>query len=225
MIEPIQSERASPVLLVPKKEGTLRFCVDFRRLNALTIPDTYPVPRMEDCIDSLGEARLFTTLDALWGYWQVPIVERDTDNTTFTSHMGTLHYKRMPFRLCNAPVTFRRALDIFLSGVCWKTCLVYIYVEVIFSKTVEDHFEEVSQVLTHLKGAGVKLELKKFFSFYQAAQGARRAERAEHLGHVITPERLRRTGKPLARCERQALLSRSRNCAVSYAHETCTDPS
>ena len=69
VIEPAQSEWASPVLLAPKKDGTLRFCVDFRRLNTLTIPDTHPLPRMEDCIDSLGEARLFTTLDALWGYW------------------------------------------------------------------------------------------------------------------------------------------------------------
>ena len=77
--------------------GTLRFFVDFRRLNALTIPDNYPLPQMEDCIDSLGKARLFTTLDALWGYWQVPIAERDRYKTTFTSHMGTFRYKRMPF--------------------------------------------------------------------------------------------------------------------------------
>ena len=88
VIKPAQSE-SSPVLLAPKKDGSLRFCGDFRRLNALTIPDTYPLPRMEDCIDSLGEARLFTNFDALWGYWQVPIAERDRDKATFTSHMGT----------------------------------------------------------------------------------------------------------------------------------------
>ena len=95
MIELVQSEWASPVLLAPKKEdGTLRFCIDFRRLNTVTISDTYPLPRMEDCFDSLGEARLFTTLDALWGYWQVSIAECDRDKTTFTTHMGTFRYKR-----------------------------------------------------------------------------------------------------------------------------------
>ena len=77
VIEPAQSEWASPVLLVPKKDGTMRFCVDFRRLNSITIPDTYPLPRMDDCIDSLAGAKVFSTLDALWGYWQVPIAEED----------------------------------------------------------------------------------------------------------------------------------------------------
>ena len=166
------------MLLTPKKDGTLRFCVDFRLLNALTIPDTYPLPRMEDCIDSLGEARLFTTLDALWGYWQVPIAERDRDKTTFTSHMGTFRYKRMPFGLRNAPATFQRTLDIMLSDVRWKTCLVYIDDVVIFSKTEEEHFAQVSHVLTFLEEDGVKLKLKKCFFFHQ---------RVEYLGHVITP--------------------------------------
>ena len=96
VIEQAQSEWASRVLLAPKKDGTLRFCVDFQSLNALTIPDTYPLPRMEDCIDSLGEARLFITLDALWGYWQVQIAERDRYKTTFTSHMGTFATSECP---------------------------------------------------------------------------------------------------------------------------------
>ena len=181
VIEPAQSEWASPVLLAPKKDGNLRFCVDFRRLNALSIPDTYPLPRMEDCIDSLGEARLFTTLVALWGYWQVPIAERDRDKTTFTSHMGTLRYTHMPFGLRNAPTTFQRALDIILSVVRSKKCLVYIDDVVIFSETEKEHFTQVSHVLTLLEEAGVKLKLKKCFFFHQ---------RVEYLGHVITPGRL-----------------------------------
>ena len=169
------------MLLAPKKDGNLRFCVDFRRLNALTIPDTYPLPRMEDCIDSLRKARLFTTMDALWGYWQVPIAERDLDKTTFTSHLGTFRYKRMPFGLRNAPATFQRALDIILSGVRWKTCRVYIDGVVIFSKKEEEHFARASHVLTLLEEAGVKLKLKKCFFFHQ---------RVKYLGHVITPGRL-----------------------------------
>ena len=166
VIGPAQSQWDSTVLQAPKKDGTLRFCADFWRLNALTIPDTYPLPQMEDCLDILGEARLFTTLEALWGYWQVPIAELDRNETTFTSHMGTLRYKRMPFGLRNAPTTFQRALDIILSGVRWKTCLIYIDDVVIFSKTEEEHFAQVIHVLTLLGEAGVKLKLKKCFFFH-----------------------------------------------------------
>ena len=89
VIEPAQSEWASPVLLAPKKDGTMRFCIDFRRLNATTIPDTYPLPRIDDCIDSLSHAKVFSMLDELWGYWQIPIADKDRDKTTFTSHVGT----------------------------------------------------------------------------------------------------------------------------------------
>ena len=113
--------------------------------------------------------------------WQVPIAERDRDKTTFTSHMGTVRYKRVPFGLRNAPATFQRALDIILSGVRWKTCLVYIDDVVIFSKTEEEHFAQVSHVFTLLEEAGVKLKLNKCFFFHQ---------RVEYLGHVITPGRL-----------------------------------
>ena len=163
---------------------------------------------MEDCIDSLGEARLFTTLDALWGYWQVPIAERDRVKTTFTSHMGTFRYKRMPFGLRNAPATFQRALDIILSGVRWKTCLVYIDDVVIFWKTEEEHSAQVSHVLTLLEEAGVKLKLKKCFFFHQ---------RVEYLGHVITPGRLSVANDAKATCAyaRPPSPSRSRNCAAS----------
>ena len=146
---------------------------------------------MEDCIDSLGEARLFTTLDALWGYWQVPIAERDLDKTTFTSHIGIFRYKRMNLGLRNVPATFQRALDIFLSCVRWNTCLVYIDDLVIFSKTEEEHFTQVSHVLDLLEEAGVKLKLKKCFFFRQ---------RVEYLGHVITPGRLSVANDAKATC-------------------------
>ena len=108
VIELAQSEWASPVVLVPKPDGTLRFCVDYRRLHAITVRDTYPLPRMDECIDSLGEANVFTTLDCNSGYWQIPVAAKDQDKTTITCQEGTYRYKRMPFGLTNAPATFQR---------------------------------------------------------------------------------------------------------------------
>ena len=90
MIDPAQSEWASPVLLAPKKDGAQRFCIELRRLNASKIPDAYPLPRSDDCIDSLAGAKVFTLLDTLWGYWQVPIAEEDREKTAFTSHKSNL---------------------------------------------------------------------------------------------------------------------------------------
>ena len=126
VIERSTSEWESPIVLAPTPDGTLRFCVDYRRLNAMTIPDTYPIPRMDDCIDSLGDAKIFTTLDANCGYWQLNVDKPDQDKTTFISHSGTYRYVRMPFGLRNAPATFQRCLDILLSELRWKTCLVYL---------------------------------------------------------------------------------------------------
>jgi Reverse transcriptase (RNA-dependent DNA polymerase) len=124
VIEPATCEWVSPIVLVPKPDGTLRFCVDYRRLNMITVPDTYPLPRMDECIDSIGDAVVFTTLDCNSGYWQIPVHPGDRAKTTFTSHYGTCRFLRLPFGLRNAPAIFQREIEIILSGVKWKTCLV-----------------------------------------------------------------------------------------------------
>ena len=117
VIEPTNTEWASPVVLVPKKDGSQRFCVDYRRLNAKTLADSYPLPRMDGCIDSLGDAGVFTTLDCNSGYWQIPVAPEDREKTTFTTHMGTFRHLQMPFGLHGALATFQSALDIILSRV------------------------------------------------------------------------------------------------------------
>ena len=181
VIEPCTSEWASPVVFAPKKDGSTRFCVDYRRLNAVTKPDVYPLPRMDDCLDSLGDAMIFTTLDANSGYWQLPVAEEDRDKTTFTTFAGTFRYKRMPFGLRNAPATFQRALDIILSGVRWQTCLIYLDDVIIFSKDIESHLKDVDEVLRLLHQAGVTLKLKKCSWF---------TKKVHYLGHDITPGKL-----------------------------------
>ena len=111
------AEWASPVVFVPKKDGTMGFCVDYRKLNAVTVRDSYPLPCRDECIDSLSHATFFTTLDCNSGYQQVEIAEVERDKTTFASHSGLYRFLSMPFSLKNAPATFQRAVDIILSRV------------------------------------------------------------------------------------------------------------
>ncbi len=181
VIEPTSSEWAAPVLFVPKKDGKLRFCIDYRKLNEATVKDSYPIPRMDDCLDSLGEATIFTGLDAYSGYWQMNVAKKDRHKTAFTCHAGTFQCVRMPFGLTNAPATFQRGLDMVLSKYKWKTCLVYLDDVIIYSKTVKDHINHVDEVLTCLREAGITLKISKcsFFS-----------DKIEYLGHVIKPGRL-----------------------------------
>lgn len=181
VIEPAASEWASPVVIVPKSDGNWRFCVDYRKLNSITVKDSYPLPRMDECIDSLGDAKYFSTLDCNSGFWQIPIREEDRDKTTFTCHAGTYRFKKMPFGLCNAPATFQRTLDIILARYRWKSCLIYLDDIIVFSKTIKDHIGHVRDVLTALQNAGASLKLKKCSFFTQSVQ---------YLGHVIRPGRL-----------------------------------
>ena len=178
VIEPSNSAWASPVVIIPKPDGSLRFCVDYRRLNALTIRDSYPLPRMDECIDSLGEATVFTTLDANAGYWQMPLAHRDRAKSAFVCHSGLYEFVRMPFGLKNAPASFQRALDLILAGFKWKTCLVYIDDVIIFSRTAEEHLVHLSDVLEALQAAGITLKFAKCDFF---------TDTVKYLGHVIKP--------------------------------------
>jgi transposase InsO family protein len=181
VIEPANSEWASPVVLITKKDGSVRFCVDYRKLNALTVKDTYPLPRMDECLDSLGDAVLFTTLDCNSGYWQIPVTDEDKDKTAFVTHCGVHRFTRMPFGLCNAPATFQRALDMLLAKVKWKFALVYLDDVIIYSRSLEDHLVHVDYVLRLLRNAGISLKLQKC-NFFQP--------RVDYLGHVVTPGKL-----------------------------------
>ena len=117
VIELSQSPWASPVVLVRKKDVTNRFCVDYRRLNAITVKDAYPLPRVEDCLDTMAGAAWFSSMDLASGYWQLDIKEENKEKTAFTTHTGLYQFTRMSFGLCNAPATFERVMEVVVRGL------------------------------------------------------------------------------------------------------------
>ena len=161
VIEPASGPWSAPVVLIPKPDGSIRFCIDYRKLNAVTENDSYALPRVDDCLDSLGEARYFTTLDANCGYWQIDVNETDREKTAFTCHKGLYQFKRMPFGLMTAPATFQRAIDVVLSSVRFQCALTYLDDIVVYSPTFDKHLEDLSTVLQLLQAAGVSLKRAK----------------------------------------------------------------
>ena len=182
VIRPSNSPWASPVVMVKKKDGSLRFCIDFRQLNAATIKDTHPIPRIDDLLDALHGARWFSTLDLKSGYWQIPIQEQDKENTAFRTSGGQLfEFNQVPFGLCNAPATFSRLMDRVLAGLHWETCLFYLDDIVVFAATWEEHLARLRQVFEWLRHAQLKLGAEKC-TFA--------AKEASYLGHWVTSEGL-----------------------------------
>ena len=132
-IEPGQSPWASLVVLVRKKDSSLRFCVDYRKLNNVTRFDAYPLPRVDETLEALGGAKFFTTLDLLSGYWQVGLTPEARLKSAFCVRSGLYLWNVMPFGLCNAPSTFERLRETVLQGLQWNTCLIYLDDIVIFA--------------------------------------------------------------------------------------------
>jgi hypothetical protein len=181
VIEPSDAEWSSPVVLIPKTDGSLRICVDYRSLNAVTQRDDNPLPRLEECIDSLGNARFFMTLDCNAGFWQIGVHPESRDKTSFKCQAGFFRFRRMPFGLRNAPVTFQRVLGLILSGVRYDFAFVYLDDIIVFSSSFSQHMARLSTVLKLLSDANISLKLKKcHFAKSEVA----------YLGHMIRPGQL-----------------------------------
>lgn len=149
----------SQCLLVPNPDGTFRFCTEYRRVNAVTVPDSYLLPCMEDCVDNVGSAHLVSKLDMLKGYWQVPLTSRASEISAFVTPDTFLQYTAMAFVLRNAPVTFQPLVNIVLADVTY--CSAYLDDLVIYSMSWHEHVASLKTVFESLSNASLTLNLAK----------------------------------------------------------------
>ena len=175
IIVPSSSPWTSPLVPVRKKDGSLRLCVDYRRLNQMTQEDRYPMPRVEELLEQLGSARFITTLDLTKGYYQVSVHPDDREKTAFMGPMGKFQFVRMPFGLKGAPTTFQRLMDVVL-GPCASFARAYIDDIVVFSSTWTDHLRHLEEVFTRLMEAGLKAKPTKC---------AIAMDHCSYLGHIV----------------------------------------
>ena len=181
-IRPCESPFSSPVQLIPKKDGKIRFCIDFRALNENLINDVYPIARIDDALSMLGSGSFFSSLDIANAYWHIPLHPDDQQYTAFSSADGLFCWIVLPFGLKNAPAIFARFMDTIMSGLKWRNCLVYFDDILVFSKSFCDHIVDLAEVFGRLHRYDVKLKLSKCTFSRQEFL---------YLGHIITPHGLR----------------------------------
>jgi len=172
---PSNSPWSSPVILIPKKDGTYRFCIDYRKINAITKKDVYPLPRIEDALDNLGGAKYFSILDLISGFYQIEVDERDREKTAFITADGLYEFKRMPMGLCNSPASFQRLMDTIFRSMKWTSVLVYLDDLVVFGNTFSEMMQRLEVVLLKLSDANLTLKPAKC-RFGE--------EKLSYLGHI-----------------------------------------
>ena len=170
---------ASPIVLVRKKCGGLRLCVDYRRLNAVTTPDAYPLPRIDESLDALRGARYFSTIDLVSGYWQIAMDPADRVKTAFTTPMGLYEFNRMPFGLSNAPATFQRFMERCFGDQSCETLMFYLDDIIVFSADFASHVERLDMVFSRLAKHGLKAKPSKCHLFKTSIN---------FLGHVASAD-------------------------------------
>ena len=183
IIRPSKSPYSSPIVLVRKRDGKLRFCVDYRTLNSKTVKDAHSLPRIDETLDALIGAKYFSSLDLKAGYWQVPLKESDKPKTAFTAGpLGFWEFNSLPFGLANAPACFQRLMTLAMGDLHLKECLLYLDDIIIFSKTFPEHLERLNAVFQRLHDAGLKLKASKC-NFLQ--------KQVKYLGHIVSQDGIR----------------------------------
>ena len=169
VIEHSHSEWASPPVLVRKRDGSWRYCIDFRAINSRTEKDAYPLPLIEECLDSVVGKTWFCTLDMNSGYWQILIAEEDKCKTAFITKFGLYQFARMPFGLCEAPATFQRVMHMVLGGMIWDIIIVYLDEINVLGETFDETLANLVKVLARFRKFGLKLKPRKCHLFRREA--------------------------------------------------------
>ena len=159
LIEPSNSNWSSPCILIPKPDGSYRMCTDYRKVNNITKSDTFPIPRIDDCIDKIGSATFVSKFDLLKGFWQVPLTDQAKEISAFTTPFGLFQYKVMPFGMKNSPATFQRLVNSVLSGL--DNCEAYIDDVIVYNNNWEDHIETIRKLFIRLRDAKLTVNLAK----------------------------------------------------------------
>jgi len=161
VIQPSASEWAAAPVIVRKKDGKYRYCVDYRSLNQVTRRDSYPLPLIEECLDALVDNRFFSTLDMASGYWQILIDPADRHKTAFITKYGLFEHVRLAMGLCNAPATYQRIMTYVLQDMLWKNVLVYLDDIIVLGRTFEEHRQALESVFLKFREHRLKFKPKK----------------------------------------------------------------
>ncbi len=179
IIRPSSSPYSSPMIVIPKKDGTHRCVIDYRRLNQSLVKDSYPLPRIEDIFATLGTAKYFSTLDLKSGYHQISVHPNDREKTAFCTRTGLYEFQVLPFGISSAPAIFQRMIAKVLHGIEGKFSMAYLDDILIYSETFELHLEHIKEVFARIKNANLSLNKKKCH-FVKSE--------IEYLGHIVTAE-------------------------------------
>ena len=180
---------ASSIVLVKKKDGNLKFCIDLRKLNARTVKDVYALPRIEETLDYLAGSKWFSALDLKSGYWQVELDEESKLLTAFTARpLGFYECKRMLFGATNVPATFQRLMETCLGDLHLNWCLIYLGGIIVFAKTQEDAIARLGTVFQKLREVGLKLQHSKCELFKTSLL---------YLGHIVSEDGIRTDPKKI----------------------------
>jgi hypothetical protein len=181
LIRPSNGLWTSPVFFVKKRGGALRMVIDYRRLNDMTLKDAFPLPHIDDLLDSFGGARVFSTLDAASGFYQIPMSGESIEKTGFVTKTGTYEFVTMPFGLTSAPSTFQRVMTNLLRDYIGDFVCVFIDDVIVFSQNMDDHCRHLSMVFAACNDANLRLKKSKC-KFGQS--------KVEYLGHVVCADGL-----------------------------------